>query len=177
MTQGSEFRSARRWLWLGGLSAASAAFSVALACAMPFAALAAFAAGRLSRRDGLLVMAGAWAANQAVGFLLLDYPATSDSIAWGAALLLAALLAAGAAGLVAGRRPGWRALAAGFAAAFAAYEGALFAASFLLPGGETAFALPVMAEILAVNAAALAGLALLQQAAERFGVYPQPQAA
>lgn len=179
MTPVAEFHPARRWLWLGGLSAASAAFSLVLACAMPFAALAALAACSLSRRDGLLVMAGAWAANQAVGFLLLDYPATPDSFAWGVALLLAAGLAAETAGLEVRRMPMPRRLTLplAFVAAFVAYEGVLFIASFVLPGGEAAFAWPVVAEIFAVNAAALVGLALLQQGAERLGVYPQPAVA
>jgi hypothetical protein len=175
----------RHWLWIGLLAAASVGFSLAFACAMPFAALGALAALHMDRRDALTVTGIAWLANQLVGYGILLYPPTANSFAWGVAILVAALLAALAAEM-AGRRlrsNGWPAMVAvAFAGAFAVYELALVAIATLLGDGYAAFAPMVVARILAINAAALVGLLVLHRMGVAVGVAaaiagPRPTAA
>ncbi|WP_407518572.1 hypothetical protein, partial [Methylobacterium oryzisoli] len=138
------------------------------ACAAPFAAVAAYAALVLPRRDGLAAVLLAWLANQAVGFGLLGYPHDPSTLAWGLALAAAALLAWGAAGAVARAARG-RTVAvavAALAAGFAAYEAALLAAGLVLPGGGlAAFTPAVVARLFLIDLAALAAMALLRIAA------------
>ncbi len=95
-------RDWRHPLWLGLLVGTSLVFSLGLACAVPLAAFAAAAALSLSRRDALLLILLVWAANQLVGFTLLDYPWTASTFAWGAALGIVAVLATLAGQWVAG---------------------------------------------------------------------------
>src|SRR5437667_9327199 len=68
----------RRAVWIALLVVASAAYSLAIACATPFAAFAAIAALTVPRRDALLLIGLVWFANQAVGFGMLHYPWTAD---------------------------------------------------------------------------------------------------
>jgi hypothetical protein len=82
----------RRFLWLAAVAAASVAFSLGLACAVPLAAFAAAAALTLSRQDALVLIIAVWLANQLVGFAVLDYPWTTSAFAWGAALGAVAIL-------------------------------------------------------------------------------------
>ncbi len=82
----------RRALWLALLVAASVAFSLGFACAVPFAAFGVIAALTLSRRDGLVLTGAVWLANQLVGYVVLDYPWTSNSFAWGVAFGIVAVL-------------------------------------------------------------------------------------
>ncbi len=142
-------------LWLAILVAASVAFTLGLACAMPFAGLGAAAALTLSRRDALILAGAAWLANQIVGFAFLSYPWTGDTIAWGIVLGIVALLATLAAQELIGRLAAHGLLAAasaGFAGAFVVYEGALFLVSALWLGGTEDYALAIVGYILAVNA-------------------------
>src|SRR5215510_1160511 len=83
----------RRFLWLAVLVAASVAFTLGLACAVPLAAFAAAAAFTLPRWDALVLIVAVWLANQLVGFAVLDYPWTASTFAWGAALGAVAILA------------------------------------------------------------------------------------
>ena len=73
-------------LWILLLTLTSTATTLALGCAMPFAALAALAALHLRQRDGLILLGLAWVANQAVGFGLMGYPHDPRTIAWGVGL-------------------------------------------------------------------------------------------
>ncbi|HEX2115207.1 MAG TPA: hypothetical protein VHM01_12445, partial [Alphaproteobacteria bacterium] len=77
--------------WSTFLVVASTAGSVFFACATPFAALAAIAALTLPSRLALVTTMGVWLGNQAIGFLLLGYPVTANSLLWGLALGGAAL--------------------------------------------------------------------------------------
>ena len=74
------------WLWPGLLVTSATLGSWALACVMPFAALALVAAATLSPRHALLATAAAWLVNQAVGYLVLDYAAAPGSPALGASV-------------------------------------------------------------------------------------------
>jgi hypothetical protein len=149
----------KRSLWIALLVMGSVGFSFVLACATPFAALAALAAINMPRRDLFSLVALGWFANQVIGYGFLAYPQTWDSFAWGGAIGIAALLAAvaaAAAGRITGL--GWAGVtAAAFLAAFIVYELALYAASFVLPTGAEAFSLPTVWRIFYVNVIALVG--------------------
>ncbi|SKA30362.1 hypothetical protein SAMN02745126_04952 [Enhydrobacter aerosaccus] len=153
--------TARRGFWIVLLAVASAGFSLVFACATPFAAVATIAARTMTRRDAGLVVLATWLANQAIGYGLLDYPRTADSVAWGGAIGIAALAALAAAKAV-GREPLGTGpvfgTAIAFAAAFAAYQLVLLAAALVLPASASAFAPSVLLDVLMVNALALLGL-------------------
>lgn len=160
-------------LWLALLVAASVAFTLGLACAMPFAGLGAAAAMTLPRRDALILTAAAWLANQIVGFAFLSYPWTGDTIAWGVVLgivaILTTLAAEGLVGRLAGRGIIVAALA-GFAGAFVVYEGALFLVAAAWLGGTEDFAPAIAAYILVVNAGAFLGLMALHRVGQAIGL-------
>jgi hypothetical protein len=164
---------ARRWLWILLLTAASVFVTLGMACATPFAALAALAALHMSRRDGLALIGIAWLADQAVGYGLLGYPRTGNSVAWGVMLgvgAFAALLAAQAPADRLRARGGVVVGAAAFAGAFVAYQAVLFAATVGLASGTEAFSLPVVGWVLRVNLLSLAGLLILYRLAVWIGL-------
>lgn len=147
--------------WLALLVAASVAFSLGFACAVPLAAFAAAAALTLSRWNALLLIGAVWVANQIVGYAVLGYPWTANSLAWGVALgvvsVLATLAARGAALPFEGAGRVVVPFAA-FLAAFAVYEGALFAVSVALLGGMEDFTPAIIGRIFAINTVAMVGL-------------------
>ncbi|MCC7045547.1 MAG: hypothetical protein IT562_02425 [Alphaproteobacteria bacterium] len=176
MTTSDATRHARDWgrlaMW-GLLVIASLGSSAALACAAPFAALGAVAALYAARREALAVVLSAWLANQLVGFLLLGYPRSWDSFAWGAALAVAAMAAPLTAGWVARLlgQPGTAVGAIGaLVGAFVGFEAVLVAAAFVLPGSWEAFAPWLVARIFAMNALFFAGLILLCRVAVAMGL-------
>jgi hypothetical protein len=116
-------------------------------------------------RAAIALIGVAWLANQAVGYLILSYPRTWDSFAWGAAIGVAVVVAVLPAALLVRRVAAPIAIIAGFAGAFLLYEATLFAATAFLPSGPGAFAPPVVLRILWINALALALLLLLHRAA------------
>jgi len=148
-------------LWIGLVTIGSVVGSLAFACAAPLAATAAVAGLKMRTGEGLALVAAAWLANQLVGFLVLDYPQSWDSFAWGAAIGIASVIAFAAAALLARMRlPELAAIAAAFAAAFGVYEAALYAATAALPSSSEAFSGAVIVRILEVNAVALIALLL-----------------
>lgn len=155
-------------LWLALSVAASLALSLGLACALPIAAFGAAAALTLPRRDALVLIASVWLANQMVGFMLLGYPWTATTLAWGLALgvvgLLSTLGAQGTAGRLTEAAPAVR-LAVTFLAAFAAYEAVLIAISVAVLGGAEIYTAAIQGRIFAINAAAFAGLLVLNRLA------------
>ncbi|PWR17772.1 hypothetical protein [Zavarzinia compransoris] len=167
----------RSLLWLGFITLAGAAFSLVLACATPFAALAAIAALNLSRRDAVLAVVLAWAVNQAIGFGLLSYPHDASTYAWGGAIGISALLslagAVAAAGLLARRHALVRGLA-GFVAAFVVWQLALYASALAIGNGEGAFSAAIVGYVLQMNVLALAILAVVHQAAISLGLVARP---
>lgn len=159
--------------WIAIVSGASILFSLALACATPFAAMAAVAGTFLALRPAVALIAFAWLANQAVGYLMLGYPMTWDSFAWGAAIGIAAL--AGLAAVIGLRKRVTGAaivLLIGFVAAFAVYEMVLFAFKAVLPSGDGAFSYAVVLQIFWTNAVALALLLALHVVAPAIGLGP-----
>jgi hypothetical protein len=164
----SQLRTA---IWVALVTGSSLLFSLALACATPFAALAAISGAKMPWRGALALIGCAWLANQAVGYLLLDYPQSWDSFAWGAAIGVAAGLALVAAFAIRSwTRPGLAEIVGGFIAAFCIYEGVLFAATAFLPSGEEVFSPAVVAEIFWINVLALAGLLALHRIAVAAGL-------
>ena len=167
------FSAGQRALWLALLVVASVAFTLGLACAMPFAGLGAAAALTLPRRDALYLTGLAWLANQIVGFAFLAYPTTADTFAWGAVLGLVALASALAAQQLVERlrRLGIVAVAfTSFAGAFLVYEGGLFLVAAAFLGGTEDFAPSIVAYILAINAAAFVGLLALHRLGVAIGL-------
>lgn len=170
--------TARRLIWIALLAAASIGGSLIFACATPFVALATLAAINLKRSDAFALAVIVWLVNQAIGYGVLDYPRTVDSVAWGGAIGIAALLATWAA-LAVGREPLRTgpvfAAVIAFAAAFAAYELVLYATSFVLPSSDEAFSWRIVGYILEVNVLAVAGLLALFFGASAIGlVKPAP---
>ncbi len=167
----------RHHLWLALLVAASVAFSLGFACAAPFAAFAAAAALTLSRWNALLLIGAVWLANQIVGYAVLGYPWTANSLAWGIALGFVAVLATLAARGAALRFEGADRVVvplATFLAAFAVYEGALFAVAVAMLGGTEDFAPAILGRIFAINAVAMVGLFVLNRVAVAVGLVATP---
>jgi hypothetical protein len=152
-------------LWIALVAGSSILFSLVLACATPFAALATIAGARMRARQAFALIVVAWLTNQAVGYLALGYPRTWDSFAWGAAIGIAVLIAVLPAAVLVRRVPAPIAIVGGFVCAFVLYEAALFAATAFLPSGPGAFAPPVVWRILWINVLALVLLFLLHRAA------------
>lgn len=154
----------RQSFWFALILAASVAFSLAFACVTPLAAFAAMSALTLDRKNAMFLTAAIWLANQAVGYSLLTYPMTLDSIAWGAAIGIAAGFATFAARFSVGLLPSrYRivAPAAAFAVAFASYELALFTAALSMLGGAETFTFSIVLRIFEINALAMTGLFLM----------------
>ena len=129
------------WPWVAAFALLSAGGTLALACAMPFVALAALAATRAPRGAGVSLILLAWGASQAIGFVILGYPRDVTTIAWGGALLSAGLAALALAHW--GERaipaaPAPARLATAFGTAFAGYKLVLLGWSLLLGGLHTA---------------------------------------
>jgi hypothetical protein len=167
----------RRFLWLAAVVAASVAFSLGLACAVPIAAFAAVAALTLSRQDALVLIVAVWLANQLVGFVVLDYPWTANTFAWGVALGAVAVLTTGAGqwtvgrSMSTGRAVGYMAT---FLVAFAVYEATLFVISATLLGGTEIYTAAIQGRIFALNAVAFVGLLALHRLAVSVGFAARP---
>ena len=157
------------------MATASALASLVFTCATPFASLAAFAAAALPLPSALVAVSGTWLLNQVIGYGLLAYPISADSIAWGAALGVASL----AATAVAARLLSFPSLkgsllgyASGLAAAFGVYELCLIISGVLL-GSLEAFTLPIVTRIAVLNIVAFVALALLWRFGTRLAVGPK----
>jgi hypothetical protein len=153
-------------IWIALVAGLTVIGSFALACVAPMAAVAALAALTLRRAEGLALVFVAWIVNQAVGFLLLSYPHTPDTYAWGAAIGIATVLgylaAAAVAPLVTSRL---LAAAVAFAVAFSVYEVALYAFGVATSYAGDTFSLAVVGEVLTINAVAYVGFLVLHRVA------------
>jgi hypothetical protein len=164
-------RAGEDGLWIGIVTVASILFSLALACASPIAAIAAIAGTRMRLASAVALTVIAWLANQLVGYLVLGYPVTADSFAWGAVIGLAAVAAVVVVAFASRRlASAWSRLAGSFVLAFVTYELVLYAATAVLPSGHEAFSRAVIGQILLTNLAGLAGLILLHRAATAVGL-------
>ena len=153
-----------RLLWLAILVLASLIVSVLLSCATPFEAIGAAAAVTLARRDALLASGLTWLINQCVGYGMLGYPWTYNSVAWGLALGAATLVATLAAGALYQTRKALPSLlrsTLAFAAAFLAFEVAIYAVAFFFLGGLQDFTTGIVSRVLVINAATFVGLIVI----------------
>lgn len=152
------------------LAAAAILGSLALACMMPFVALATLAALTMSRAQALVTVAGIWTVNQLMGFGLFGYPLEAYALGWGGALgaasMAAMLVARRFAAAVPSTLPDPLRLGLAFAAAFAAYEVLLFCYA-LFAGGTDTFTAVIVFAILANDALWLVGLGLLHAVLQR----------
>lgn len=158
-------------LWPVLLAVAAVGGSLAFACITPFAAFAALAAWTQNPRGAFATSALIWAANQAVGFAFLGYPADVPTLLWGLAIGAGVMLATYAAILAMARLGGinrFARLALAFVAAFAAYQLAIVAAALVL--GDIANCAPgLMLDYAAIDAAWLIGMAALCEILARLG--------
>jgi hypothetical protein len=145
-------------LWMGLILASGISLSAAFACVTPFVALATLSALKLHRRHAFAVIGMVWLANQAVGYGLLGYPWTWNSLAWGLAIGASAGLAVLAATALSTTRPAPLAVSLPFVAGFAAFEFGLYGAGFILPGGDGAFTASAVGHVFLINAVMLCGL-------------------
>jgi hypothetical protein len=159
------------WLLPGLLIAISAASSSEFACVTPFAAFAVAAGYALPVRAALLTVAAVWLANQAIGFTVLGYPWTVDTILWGIAIGAAALLAARLASATFGRGLQNKPIAVGtaFVLALAGYEGGLFLVTFVL-GGREAFTPAIVGHVALLNLGWTIALVAMVEVLSRTGV-------
>lgn len=163
----------RHQAWLALLVIAISAFSYVYACAPPFAAFSVLAAMTLSRRDALRTTVALWLVNQVVGYVVLGYPRTVNSVSWGLVMGVVAVMAT----LVAGQIVSHLQTAGGLTQAlvalggtFAVYEVVLFSIAAAGLGGTESFALPIVARILVVNVVVLAGLYALYRVGAAVGI-------
>jgi hypothetical protein len=153
-------------LWIALIAGLTVIGSYGFACVAPLAAVAALAALTLRRTEGLILVVAAWLINQGVGFLLLSYPHTADTYAWGAAIGVAAVLGYFAATAVAARTgSALLAALATFAVAFVVYQAALYAFGVATSYAGDSFSLAVVGEVLAINAVAYVGFLAIHRAA------------
>lgn len=156
MRRSSETGAAALWIVL--LTAASTATTLALACATPFAALAALAAVHMRRQDGVMLVVIAWLASQVVGFGIHHYPHDAKTIAWAFGIGAAAVASALGAHLALRDWPFAVRLTLALVAAFVAYN-AVLAICALVLGGVTTTLDPInLARQFTRNAAVLVGL-------------------
>ena len=158
-------------LWIVLLSAASVLGSWALACATPFAALAALAATRMNRRDGLALMLVAWFASQAVGFGIHHYSHEPGTLMWGGAIGTAAIMSLLAARFAEtmGRGSAAR-LALAYGGAVVGYKGMLVLWSLALGGLSIALSPVYFAQGFVRDGAVLLGLLILYRVLVAIGV-------
>jgi hypothetical protein len=163
----------RRTIWIVLIVASGIGFSFFFACATPFAALATLAALKIERRDMVAIVGLVWFANQVIGYSILGYPWTLDSVAWGTAIGIAGFLALFVAMLLSPIRSGRLAISLPFIGAFATYEMSLYVAGFVLPGGDGAFTAAIVEHVFAINFIALIALLAVYQLALAIGLLPR----
>ena len=125
------------FVWSGGLAVGVLGGSLALSCIMPFAAIAALAAGALPLRRALALVALVWALNQAIGFGWLGFPRDASTMLWGVGIGVSALLVTTAISLLLAQlaaRAFWQRAGAAFVAAFVLDQLALLAVAGLVDG-------------------------------------------
>jgi hypothetical protein len=142
------------------LTVSCALASFALACATPFAAFAVIAAAMLPLRPALLVVTGAWLANQGIGFGALHYPIDGNTMLWGLVIGIAALAATVTSAAILRWLPQSRTplvLALALVCGYGAYEVTLLVATPFL-GGADSFTAAIVGRIGVLNIAWLIGL-------------------
>lgn len=130
------------------------------ACVFPFAAIATIAAMTLDTRRGVALIGATWAANQIVGFTLMDYPRDISTVALGVSLGLGALAAFAAARVVLPHLRQQLAAVAALVAAFVAYQTVIFVGALGF-GGADNFSTTIIGGVALNDAIWFAGLIAL----------------
>jgi len=161
-------------LWIMMFTIASTLTAMALKCATPFPALAALAAMRMGRRDGVALMLLAWAASQTMGFCLRGFPHEAATYGWAASLALGGIASVLVARIFAARAGSeWAGLALGYAAGFVAFKLVVLVFGLGIEGHlGAAFSGPVLLRQFARDAAILIALALLHRGLVALGAPP-----
>ncbi|HMT40876.1 hypothetical protein [Sphingorhabdus sp.] len=164
MTMANAMLNPKTAAWPATLAGATVLGSLALACIFPFAAIAALAALTLDRRAGIALVGAVWAANQAVGFLLMNFPWDAQAVGHGIAILAATLAGFGVARMVASKVEGsvLRSVAA-LTSAFAVYE-VLLRAYAQFGGGAENFSAEIVTGVAVNDAMWFVGLLALRWA-------------
>jgi hypothetical protein len=171
-TNASAGNSAGTAIWIALIAGLTVIGSYGYACAAPLAAVAALAALKMERTDGLILVGLAWIINQAVGFLLLNYPHTTETYLWGAAIGFAAFIGFFAARAAARANvPALAGWVITFLVAFAGYQGALYLAGLTFTDPSSGFTTAVVTEVFTINAVAYAGFAVVYLAAVALSLF------
>ena len=160
-------------MWIVLILIAGLGTSTVFACITPFAALATLAVLNLDRRDALVVAGLIWIVNQIIGYGLLGYPWTWNSVGWGLAIGASVGMAALATRVMSTERPVAFAVSLPFMASFASFELTLYVAGFVLGGSAGAFSFSVIEHVLMVNVVALACLIVLFRLAMLTAMLPR----
>lgn len=174
--QRSDRQLFQRTLWAGGLTAATVLSTFVLDCATPFSALIVLAVLFLPRKDALLLIAGNFLINQAIGFGFLHWPLTLSCFLGGASVAAGCAVSTGVAMAVGRGLRGHtttRAIGA-FLAAFLGFEATI--AAFSGFRSHEAADLQTYLYILYLNGLAFTALLGLQGVAASFGFAGQPLA-
>lgn len=162
-TENASLKAGIGFAWPATLAFATIVGSLAIACMMPFVALAVMTAATMPLRRAIATMTAIWFANQLLGFTVLGFPWTAYAFGWGGALGAASImsvvvarhLVAGTNDLVVAR------LTAAFAVTFATYEALLFGFATIV-GGRDMFTPGIVAQIAVNDALWFAGLLALR---------------
>jgi hypothetical protein len=123
-------------IWTAVLGTSAIFGSYFFACVFPFAAMATIAALTLDVRRGVALVVATWFANQIVGFTLMHYPQTLDTVALGVSLGLGALAAYAVAHLVLRSVTSPVRTVAALAGAFVAYQLVIYAGALGFGGAD-----------------------------------------
>ena len=108
-----------------------------------------------------MLVAAVWAANQIVGFTLMNYPLDAQAFAWSGFILVAAMAALGAAVAVGARELLSVRTIGALAAAIAAYQAVMFVGAYALDGFESSTA-TIVAQVALNDCIWFAGLAAVR---------------
>jgi hypothetical protein len=170
----ASINSPGEFIWLILLLLSSLVFTLGFYCATPLAAFGAIAAVAFSRRDALILCGAVWFVNQVVGYTILRYPWSINSVSWGLIL--------GGVTIIASLSSGWTyrhsktpyllRLAVAFITAFAVFQVTLFAVALFALGGVQDFTADIVVRIFAINGGAFVGLLVLHWLAITVGLIP-----
>jgi hypothetical protein len=154
-------------IWTAILAMTAVVGSYSLACVLPFAAIAAVAAITLPRRQAIAAVGATWAANQIIGFTMMDYANGANAYAWSGFIAFGAVAGLGAALLARGSTiVSWRTPLA-LVASVAAFQAVMFAGAVMLDGFASSTP-EIVATIVRNDAIWFAGLLALWVMISRF---------
>ncbi len=121
----------------------------------------------------LVVLGLIWVVNQIIGYGLLGYPWTWNSVSWGVAIGASVGMAALAAHVMSTERAVTFTVSLPFMASFASFELTLYIAGFVLGGSAGAFSFRVIEHVLMVNVVTLVCLIVLFRLAMLTAMLPR----